>query len=349
MHHLPVTFDDARRILDGARDGRVLVVGDAMLDAYLTGRVDRISPEAPVPVVHVDEEHAVPGGAANVALGCLALGATCRLVAAVGSDGTGDELARLVEAAGLSSDDLISVPGRPTTRKTRVLARHHQMLRVDREDHSPMAPHAHAAVRERALEAIEWADVVVLEDYDKGVVTAELSRALLDRARARDIPSVVDPKLRHFFEFAGARVFKPNSRELAAAMGLEHPPRDAPSLTSLLARLGCENLLLTLGDEGMLLVQRSGEHRLFEPEAHEVFDVTGAGDTVTATLAVALLGGASVAQAADMANFAAGIEVTRLGAVPVSRDELLRGLARRRADDTSDIPDHSERTRLDAD
>ncbi len=336
MHPLPVTADEAGRILDAARDGRVLVVGDAMLDVYFTGAVDRISPEAPVPVVRVEEEHAAPGGAANVALGCVALGATCRLVAAVGGDPTGEELAAGLESAGVSSDDLISIAGRPTTRKTRILARHHQMIRVDREDPSPLERPARASIAARAVEALEWADALVIEDYDKGVVTGDLSRTLLARARERGIPSVVDPKLRHFFEFPGARVFKPNARELAAAMGLERPPRNAEEIVPLMERLGCDNLLLTLGDEGMMLVDETGGARLFRPETHEVFDVTGAGDTVTAVLALALLTGASVADAADLANFAAGIEVTRLGAVPVNREDLLQGLARRRPDTTSE-------------
>jgi rfaE bifunctional protein kinase chain/domain len=326
---------DAQRLLDSAGNGRVLVVGDAMLDVYLGGSVDRISPEAPVPVVRVESEVAAPGGAANVAMGVAALGGDCRLVAAVGDDDAAAMLATLLETAGVTAADLVRVPDRPTTRKTRILARHQQILRVDREDPAPMAEDARRRLANRALEAIEWADALVIEDYDKGVVTGTLSRELLARARARGIPSVIDPKLRHFFEFPGATIFKPNARELAAALGLEREPRDEATLLPLLDRLECDCLLLTLGEEGMLLVEPSAETRLLPPETREVFDVTGAGDTVTSVLAVCLLAGASVSQAAHLANLAAGIEVTRLGAVPVTAADLAQALNKRNTDQTS--------------
>ena len=198
-----------------------------------------------------------------------------------------------------------------------------------------MAEDAYRRLANRAQEAIEWADALVIEDYDKGVVTGTLSRDLLAGARARGIPSVVDPKLRHFFEFPGATIFKPNARELAAALGLEKEPRDEATLLPLLDRLECDCLLLTLGEEGMLLVEPSAETRLLPPETREVFDVTGAGDTVTSVLAVCLLAGASVSQAAYLANLAAGIEVTRLGAVPVTTADLVQALNKRNTDQTS--------------
>lgn len=303
-----------------------------MLDVYLTGSVDRISPEAPVPVVRVHGERIAPGGAANVAMGVAALGSGCRLVAAVGEDESGAVLGQSLEQAGVSPDDLVSMSARPTTRKTRIMARHQQMLRVDQEEPAPLSAEDHERLASRALEAVEWADALVIEDYDKGVVTGDLSRELLSRARDRDIPSVVDPKLRHFFDFPGATVFKPNARELAAALGLETEPRDEATLHPLLERLKCDCLLLTLGEEGMLLVEPDAGTRLLPPESREVFDVTGAGDTVTAVLAVCLLAGASVGEAAYLANLAAGVEVTRLGAVPVTADELLQALGRRGTD-----------------
>jgi len=306
-----------------------------MLDVYLGGSVDRISPEAPVPVVRVQSEVAAPGGAANVAMGVAALGGDCRLVAAVGDDDAAAILADRLETAGVTAADLVTVPDRPTTKKTRILARHQQILRVDREDPAPMAEDAYRRLANRAQEAIEWADALVIEDYDKGVVTGTLSRDLLAGARARGIPSVVDPKLRHFFEFPGATIFKPNARELAAALGLEKEPRDEATLLPLLDRLECDCLLLTLGEEGMLLVEPSAETRLLPPETREVFDVTGAGDTVTSVLAVCLLAGASVSQAAYLANLAAGIEVTRLGAVPVTTADLVQALNKRNTDQTS--------------
>ncbi|MCL7959026.1 MAG: PfkB family carbohydrate kinase [marine benthic group bacterium] len=336
LPHSPlVAKEEAERLLSEARGGRVLVVGDAMLDVYLTGSVDRVSPEAPVPVVRVESEVAAPGGAANVAAGVAALGGECRLVAAVGADESAGRLAERLDQAGVGSDDLVQMAGRPTTRKTRILARHQQMLRVDHEDPAPMAEEDHRRLASRALEAVDWADALVIEDYDKGVVNGALSRRLLARAREKGIPSVVDPKLRHFFDFPGTTVFKPNARELAAALGLEKEPRDEVTLHPLLDRLKCDCLLLTLGEEGMLLVEPSAETRLLPPEAREVFDVTGAGDTVTAVLAVCLLAGASVSQAAYLANLAAGLEVTRLGAVPVTTSELMQALDGRNVDGTT--------------
>jgi len=236
----------------------------------------------------------------------------------------------LLLSHGVEEGGLVLDPARPTTQKTRILARHQQVLRVDRETVAPPESDISSALRARALEALEYADVLVLEDYDKGVLSPDLPEALLAEARRRGIPSIVDPKLRHFFDFQGAYVFKPNVRELAAALGLERAPRHEEELLPLLDRLGCENLLLTLGEEGMLLLSRdrAGTCRI-PSRAREVFDVTGAGDTVIATLAAALIGRPELAVAAALANVAAGIEVSRLGAVPVTREELLDELARR--------------------
>lgn len=320
----------AREMLDAAAGGIVLVVGDAMLDRYLSGSVERISPEAPVPVVRVDGESTALGGAANVAAGVVALGAGCRLVATVGEDPSGAELRALLDAKGVESAGLVVDPGRPTTQKTRILARHQQILRIDRETAAPPDDAVARELREKAMSALDGADVLVLEDYDKGVLSPELAAALLSEASRKGIPSVVDPKLRHFFDFQGAWLFKPNVRELAAALGVETAPLDEDGLRPLLERLGCQNLLLTLGEAGMVLLSRDSPGTCRIPSrAREVFDVTGAGDTVIATLSAALIGGAELPTAASLANVAAGIEVSRLGAVPVTREELLQELARR--------------------
>ena len=301
-----------------------------MLDRYLAGSVDRISPEAPVPVVRVENERVALGGAANVAAGVVALGARCQIVATVGDDASGQTLRELMASHGAAAEYLVTDPTRPTTEKTRGLSRHQPILRIDRESAAPVDSGVAASLEARALEALATADVLVLEDYDKGVLSPGLSALLLTEAARRGVPSVVDPKLRHFFDFQGAWLFKPNARELAAALGLEQAPREEHELRPLLDRLGCENLLLTLGEEGMVLLSRDrpGQCRI-PSRAREVFDVTGAGDTVIATIAAALLGGADPPLAAALANVAAGIEVGRLGAVPVTRDELLDELAGR--------------------
>jgi len=330
VHQALLDMTQARELLDTARDGNVLVIGDAMLDRYVSGSVERISPEAPVPVLRVESETTALGGAANVAAGVVALGARCMLVATIGDDIAGHALQDLLRLQEVGQGGLVLDPKRPTTQKTRILARHQQVLRVDRETVAAPESDVSSALRERALEALESADVLVLEDYDKGVLSPDLPATLLAEAKRRRIPSIVDPKLRHFFDFQGAYVFKPNVRELAAALGLERAPRDDEELLPLLDRLGCENLLLTLGEEGMLLLSRDGGGTCRIPSrAREVFDVTGAGDTVIATLAVALISRPELTAAAALANAAAGIEVSRLGAVPVTREELLEELARR--------------------
>lgn len=321
----------AAELLEGS--ARVLVVGDCMLDHYMTGRVNRISPEAPVPVVRVEDEWKALGGAANVAAGIVALGASCRVVGAVGDDEAGGEARALLEEAGIDASDLVTDESRPTTVKSRVLARHQQMLRIDRESDGPLHAPAREAILDAALEGLPWADVVALVDYDKGVLSDGVGREIAREADDRGVPSVVDPKLRSFFDFPRAFLVKPNDDELAAALGAERSPRDEASLEEVRRRLECRHLLITLGEEGMVLVsEEEGGMRRIPSEAREVFDVSGAGDTVTAVLAVALCSGsgahdaAGVADAAALANHAAGIEVSHLGAVPVGRSELLDAL-----------------------
>ncbi|MDP2530217.1 MAG: PfkB family carbohydrate kinase [Candidatus Palauibacterales bacterium] len=314
----------AARWLGRAADARVLVVGDVMLDRYLTGAVDRISPEAPVPVLRVEAEHAAPGGAANVAAGIAALGAACDLVSVVGADVDAEELTTLLGRSAGVRLDLLQDPERPTTVKTRVLARHQQMLRVDRESTGPLPKSVRERVKRHVLDRLEEASAVALVDYDKGVLGADWVAEILDAAGRRGVPAVVDPKLRNFFSFRGAFLFKPNGRELAAAIGAERPPRDPVELAAVRERLGCRHLLVTLGERGMtLLAEGASTLRHIPSRAREVYDVSGAGDTVTAVLAVLLGAGADVGEAAVLANVAAGVEVSHLGAVPVRVEELL--------------------------
>lgn len=320
----------SRAVLDRAAHGNALVIGDAMLDRYVSGSVDRISPEAPVPVVRVEDERLALGGAANVAAGMVALGLPSRLVTTVGDDPAGESLRVALEEAGISADGLVVTPGRPTTQKTRVLARHQQMLRIDHESGAPLDSTTVDALVERAEEALESSSVLVIQDYDKGVLSGKLSKRLLRRATELGVPTIVDPKLRHFFDFQGAHVFKPNIRELAAALGVEQTAIEATDLGPILERLGARNLVLTLGEGGMLLLGEDIDGVLRVPSlAREVFDVTGAGDTVLAVIATSVVGEASLAEGALLATIAAGLEVSRLGAVTVTRDELLTEIAGR--------------------
>ena len=324
MHFMsPQTLE---RILERIRGLRVLVVGDLMLDVYLRGEASRISPEAPVPVVHVQEEWRALGGAGNVAHNIVALGAQCSLAGAVGEDVAGLALREELAAAGVDGAGVTLIDGRPTSVKTRVLVRGQQVARYDREDTSELAPDA-ATQLARAVERLAaGADVLVLEDYDKGVLVPAVIDAALDAARRRDIPVVVDPKARHFFDYRGATVFKPNRPELEAALRAPVRAEDPAWLETTRRHLDCSHLLVTLGADGMALMTESGEFARVQSVARSVYDVSGAGDTVTAVVALALAAGARMEDAALLANHAAAIEVGKSGVATVSPDELRAAL-----------------------
>ncbi|HSJ06605.1 MAG TPA: D-glycero-beta-D-manno-heptose-7-phosphate kinase [Longimicrobiales bacterium] len=321
MHRL--TIDSARRILEAARDVRVLVLGDVMLDVYMRGAASRISPEAPVPVVRVEEQWRALGGAANVAANVAALGAACNLIGCVGDDPSGADLLVELERQGIGAAGLVRTDGRPTTVKTRVLARHQQVARFDHETEAELPPAMGAEVVAAVRHGLQDADVLVLEDYNKGLLTRQVIHDVMEAGLAAGRPIVVDPKLRHFFDYRGATVFKPNQGELAAALRTPVEADDAAWLADVREQLGCEHLLVTLGEGGMALLTSEGEHVRVPTVARSVYDVSGAGDTVTAVLAVALAAGASVVEAAMLANHAAGIEIGKAGVATVSPEELL--------------------------
>jgi D-beta-D-heptose 7-phosphate kinase/D-beta-D-heptose 1-phosphate adenosyltransferase len=319
---LSIARDRLATLLEAARERRVIVIGDAMLDVYLRGDVERISPEAPVPVVRIRERRYALGGAANVAHNVVALGAQCELVAAVGGDRGGEILRGMLREIDADGSGLVEVD-RPTTTKTRVVARSQQLVRVDEEDDADLAGDEVDRLLAAAHSAIERAHAVVLEDYNKGVLVSRVIASAMTAARHRGVPVVVDPKYRNFFLYRGATVFKPNRRELEAALGaavdIEHPE----ALPETFRRLGVEHLLLTLGERGMALLAPDGSVRRVPTVAREVYDVVGAGDTVTAYLAAVLAAGGTVDEAAVIANYAAGVEVGKLGAATVTADEVL--------------------------
>ncbi|MEI2721249.1 MAG: D-glycero-beta-D-manno-heptose-7-phosphate kinase [Gemmatimonadales bacterium] len=318
----PLSQPRLEELLDAMTRATVLVVGDVMLDSYLMGDVERISPEAPVPVVTVAEEHAVPGGAANVAANLAALGASPRLHGVVGDDAAGEALLGALADRAIGTAGIQTQGGRPTTTKTRIVARGQQVVRIDLEVTTPLPDRAREALLDAALAAMPGCGAVVLEDYDKGVMDPALAAALIASARAQGIPVVVDPKQRHFFGYAGATVFKPNRRELEQALGT-HFAGDDRDLADARTRLGTDHLLLTLGAEGMVLVSADAALRRTPSIAREVFDVSGAGDTVTAWLAAALAAGADIGEATWLANLAAGVEVGKQGTATVSADEVM--------------------------
>ncbi|HLV25479.1 MAG TPA: D-glycero-beta-D-manno-heptose-7-phosphate kinase [Gemmatimonadales bacterium] len=309
-------------LLAQARGRRIAVVGDAMLDVYLRGDVDRISPEAPVPVVRVRERRFALGGAANVAQNVAAIGAVGELVSVIGRDAAGVQLREMLNEIGADPRALIE-GSRPTTTKTRVLARAQQVVRFDEEDDADLEGEDIDAVHRAVERALSEADALVLEDYNKGVLSAAVIEQAVSQAMSRGIPIVVDPKYKNFFAYRGATVFKPNRRELEAALGAEVDLEQPEALPAILRRLEVDHLLMTLGEQGMAILGReSGLHRI-PTTAREVYDVVGAGDTVTAYLASMLAAGADVLEAAVIANYAAGVEVGKLGAATVTGEEVL--------------------------
>ncbi len=317
--------DRVTALLDAMAGRRVVVIGDVMLDRYLIGDTDRLSPEAPVPVVTVRSSRSALGGAANVAANIVAIGSQALLTGVVGADDHANQIRAELATSNLADGYLVEVTDRPTTTKTRVVARGQQVVRIDEESDRPLD----AGDTEKVWTAVEAllasADALVLEDYNKGTLTPSLIRRAIEAAERRAIPIVVDPKYHHFFEYRGATVFKPNRRELEAALGAEVNFAVEPeALAAARERLGVDHLLVTLGADGMVLSSPNAPPRHIPSRAREVFDVSGAGDTVTAWVAVALAAGATVDEAAYLANYAAGLEVAKAGVATVVPAEVLR-------------------------
>jgi len=308
---------------------RVWVVGDLMLDEYLRGRVERISPEAPVPVVHVSGRERRPGGAANVAHQLARLGAKVHLAGVVGDDDAGRALVAQCGEAGIDAAAVATVPGRCTTQKLRVLGHGQQMMRLDWEEPAP--PPGLAAALLASLGALPPPEVLIVSDYAKGVVSAELVAGLVARMRAAGVRSLVDPKNADFRHYRGASVVTPNLRELEAAARRRLDPRDPAAVAGAARELArtaeLEAIVVTLGEHGMLVVPRDAPEVPIAATRRPVFDVTGAGDTAIAVLALGLAGGAALADAAAVANAAAGLTVSEIGAVAVGREEILAALS----------------------
>jgi D-beta-D-heptose 7-phosphate kinase/D-beta-D-heptose 1-phosphate adenosyltransferase len=318
-----LTRDRVLQLIQRMKSSRVVVVGDIMLDRYLIGDTERLSPEAPVPVVTVRERHAALGGAANVAANVIALGARCLLVGVVGDDADGAAIRQELAVARLEDRHVVTIAGRPTTSKTRIIGRSQQIVRIDDEVDSLLEGPDLARLTAAAREALADADALLLEDYNKGALAPSLILAVMEVARRRGIPTVVDPKYRQFFEYAGATVFKPNRRELESALGAAVDLQNGNALPEVLTRLKVDNLLVTLGAEGMVLVTKDGGLIRIPSIARQIYDVSGAGDTVTAWLGTALAAGAAIREAAQLANYAAGVEVGKPGVATVSPDEVL--------------------------
>jgi len=323
----PLTPERAQAIAADLGRIHILVVGDAMLDKFIAGRVTRLSPEAPVPVIMFDHESQRIGGAANVAHNVIAMGGRATLIAVTGEDEAGAMLASACRSAGIAPA-LVGDAARPTTTKMRIVTeRNQQVARVDYE----MDTHIHGDIERQIVSAVQQqaadASAIVISDYLKGCITPQVMRAAVDAGHERQIPVLVDPKIPHIDYYAGATVITPNHHEAEIATNMrvrtEDEARDAARLFR--ERSACGAVLMTRGDQGMWLLGRNVEGSL-QAAAREVADVTGAGDTVIATMALALAAGATLAEAARLANEAAGIVVAKFGPAVVTPAELLRAL-----------------------
>jgi D-beta-D-heptose 7-phosphate kinase/D-beta-D-heptose 1-phosphate adenosyltransferase len=322
--------DRAGTLIRTFPERRLLIVGDVILDRYVWGRVDRISPEAPVPVVQVTRESVMPGGAGNVARNVAALAGQVELVAVVGEDDTGQELTRLLADWKIGGTGLLTEPGRPTTVKTRVIARAQQVVRFDRELEEPLAP----ATVDRLLATVRGraghVEGVILQDYGKGVLIPDVLRALMSTCTEVGVPVFVDPKAEHWECYHGAELIKPNLREAEGVTGIR--VRNDDDLARLgrgvLDRTGARTVAITRGESGISLFYQAGGADNVPTQAKAVADATGAGDTAIATLTLAKLAGGSWVEAASLANAAAGVVVEVPGTASVGPDELLHAVTR---------------------
>lgn len=314
-----------KEIVSNFSQARILVVGDLILDEFIWGKVSRISPEAPVPVVWVNSQSFMPGGAANVANNIQSLGGEVNIVGVVGADNNGAILKEDLAKRGIIVEGVISDKSRPTTVKTRVIAHHQQVVRIDREKtdslDDPIVDNMLNYIRKR----IDSIDALIIEDYGKGVILPRLLQELLPLSKEYNKTVVVDPKEEHFSYYQGVTLITPNHQEAECATGVKISDEESLERAGkeLMKRLGCEAVLITRGEDGMSLFGGNGEITHISTVAQDVFDVSGAGDTVAGVLTLALASGANMVEAAHISNYAAGIVVGKVGIAVVTPEELL--------------------------
>lgn len=327
---MSATADRLRRSIERFRYTNVLIVGDVMLDQFVVGRVNRISPEAPVPVVEYDHDEYRAGGAANVAHNVRALGGEVELIGLTGADGASHRLRQLLTEHGIGSSGLVADPSRRTTTKLRVVTnRNLQVARIDYESDLEASGTTEEALALQAERLVEKASVILVSDYLKGAITRPLMQRVVAAARARRLPVLVDPKIPHLDYYAGTTIVTPNQHEaeVGTHMRIRSHEEAVTAARVFRQRAGCERVLITRGEHGMcLLDDNNAQH--FPAVAREVADVTGAGDTVIATLALGLAAGADLRDACVLANHAAGVVVAKFGPATLTPDELAEAVER---------------------
>ncbi|MFZ0389209.1 MAG: D-glycero-beta-D-manno-heptose-7-phosphate kinase [Calditrichia bacterium] len=323
-----IRFTEQRlqQIIQSAAGKKILILGDLMVDEYMWGRVSRISPEAPVPIINISEEQLRLGGAANVAANLLGLNTEPVLAGVIGDDPMGKNLRRLLQGQQLSLQGVLSDPQRPTTVKTRIIGNNQHVARVDRETTERISGEMQQQLFQFFIENIQDAGAVILQDYNKGVVAPELAERVIELANRCNVITTVDPKFENFHSFKNVTVFKPNIKETEEALAMRI--RNEADLTSagniLLEKLGCGAALITRGSLGMALFEKGAGSTFLATRARKVADVSGAGDTVIATLTFALCGGASIKEAVALANYAAGQVCQEVGVVAVDLPRLVK-------------------------
>lgn len=321
---ISISRSKLKNLLFSFKGKKILIIGDLMLDEYIWGKVGRISPEAPVPIVEAISESVHLGGAANVALNISVLGGEPILIGVIGKDRLGESLKAELKRHKINTSGIFTDRERQTTLKTRVIAHHQHVVRIDRESKSDISKKIETRLNDFLKKNIPISDGILIEDYNKGVLTKNIIHETISLSKKHNKLITVDPKFNHFFEFKGVTVFKPNQTEVETALGIritnEHSLINAGHL--LKERLNGSSILITRGEHGMTLFDHTGEVTHVETSAKEVFDVSGAGDTTISVLTLSLSAGASLKEAATIANRAAGVEVSKIGIVPVTPKEL---------------------------
>jgi D-beta-D-heptose 7-phosphate kinase/D-beta-D-heptose 1-phosphate adenosyltransferase len=322
---------DVDKLVKRFKKTTLLVVGDIMIDEFIWGTVSRISPEAPVPVVAVNRENLLLGGAANVVHNVHSLGGRVLLAGLIGADRMGDKIKKLLAEQKIDSEGLVVQPGRPTTVKTRVIAHSQQVVRFDRESREPISAQSQEALLHYLDKNWGQFDGIIVSDYGKGLITSTLMEFIMRRKKVDGKLVAVDPKMNNFNLYAGATIVTPNRQEAEAAAGKEI--KDETSLREvgkiLLERFASQAILITRGEEGMVLFQREGDVIDVPTVAKEVYDVTGAGDTVISALTLAMASGSDLPAAAVVANYAAGIVVGKVGTATITPEELQKAITER--------------------
>jgi len=320
-------YNNLYRLLDNFKDKNILVIGDIMLDKYIFGEVSRISPEAPVQIVDVLRERYVPGGAANVANNIVALDGTAFMIGLVGKDETGEKLISELKKRDICTNGIFIDNERPTIQKVRILGKNQQLLRIDFEEIKPLEKNMGERIENYIKESIKDIDVTVVSDYAKGIITRDLMKFIVGLCKIHKKILIIDPKPQHKSYYKGATLITPNHKEASEMTGIDgKSDKEVEKIGKKLLEELDTTILLTRGDKGMSLFEINGKITHIPTKAKEVYDVSGAGDTVVGVLALALAAGASLKEAAILANHAAGVTVGKLGTSIVTIDEIKNNL-----------------------